>query len=64
MNNEYVRDSRSNAIQEVNLKSLVEHRARRQILKAKDDRIKNLEVEMDNLKSLVMTLIKEKENNE
>jgi predicted RNase H-like nuclease (RuvC/YqgF family) len=50
MENKYVRDSRSQAIQEVNHQALKEHRQRRNIVKQKEAKIKSLESNIDSLK--------------
>lgn len=74
MNNKYVRDSRSQALQEVNYQALSDHRQRRAIVKKKENKIQSLESEiggireeLESLKKLVLKITKSpkgKVNNE
>lgn len=58
MDNKYIRDSRSQAIQEVNYQALADHRQRRAIVKKKEIKIQTLESEMSGLREELETLKK------
>jgi hypothetical protein len=60
MTDKYIRDSRSNAILESDLKALQLHRSRRKVTEEKNKKIETLEERISNLELIIQELTSNK----